>query len=42
MAAEKHGGVYEQTLDHDIISKFEYHLEMVKQMVMVDFILGKH
>ena len=22
MAAEKHGGVYEQTLDHDIISKF--------------------
>ena len=22
MAAEKHGGVFEQTLDHDIISKF--------------------
>ena len=22
MAAEKHGGLFEQTLDHDIISKF--------------------
>ena len=42
MSAEKHGGVFEQTLDHDIISKFVIPFGKQILMLLVGSILGKH